>query len=796
MGGISLARKNRKWALFLIFFLIVSLIPFPASAAADGIKITTKPGFGGYVKTGRGFPVYVTVENSGEDFKGDILFNFYPTYSSSGARALHIDVPKGSKKTYSVSLPGISDEGQYSNPGNRNIFLYEGGWKKGKEVAFKGPTNLALKYTDQSWKTLGILSEEPDRLKELKPLPADSRIETVILDGSAIPEEHYGLDYFDYILLDGYPLSSLNPAQEEALLAWVKNGGILIAGGAPNAAQAYGKLYSELPMETGIQSKADLTGLESSINPGDEFKSVPVYFGTAAKGSEVVVKSGNTPIVAKRGAGNGEIWQTAFSAGEEPLSSWKGYGEWYSSILMKARPLKAGTQAGYYNPYDSYFSNVADVNEYFASVHFSTGQIVLMLVFYVLLAGPALYFLLKRIDKREHAWWIVPSIAIVCSAVIFGIGAKDRIARPQVSQMGVYKAAGGSITGVQAVSLLSNTGGDYAFSFKGGKFNGIPGSSFGPSSAPQRFAILEKGRKEDFVTFRNVEYWSTRTVYGNTSIENPGGFTADLHFSGKKITGTIENKFPYDFDTIYIWSGSKRVELGGLKKGEVLKVDEDVSQKYLTAPTFAGIGYQGSGYYGKNIEKMKKERLENEGISFLYNQSRFQNKPIVYGLTKDVVMNADLVDKKEKTASISLIYQDVDVAGGFSGSFSISEDSLSIDLIPVRGGNIDFSPGGKEAFLEDGVYDYILHLPQQLSEGTKKYEEISIMLQPGQAAYLIKDVSSGEFISLENPVTTLTDRPERFISSAGEITIRLDKKGQGDPAVRLPSVTIKGEAGK
>ncbi|RDU38545.1 hypothetical protein DRW41_03000 [Neobacillus piezotolerans] len=791
-----MARKNGIFLLFLIFSLFVSLIPFPASAAADGIKISTKTGYGGYVKVGRGFPVFITVENSGEDFKGDLLLNFYPTYSSSGARALHIDVPKGSKKTYSVSLPGISDEGQYSNPGSRNIFLYEGSWKKGKEVAFQGPNNLALKYTDQSWKTLGILSEEPDRLKELKPLPADSRIETVILDGSAIPEEHYGLEYFDYILLDGFPLSSLSPAQEEALLAWVKNGGILIAGGAANAAQAYGKLYSELPMETGTQSKADLTGLESSINPGDEFKSVPVYFGSAAKGSEVVLKSGDTPIVAKRRAGNGEILQTAFSAGEEPFSSWKGYGEWFSSILVKARPLKAGNMPGYYNPYDSYFSNVADVNAYFPSVHFSTGQIVLMLAFYVLLAGPALYFLLKRIDKREHAWWIVPSIALVCSAVIFGIGAKDRIASPQVSQMGVYKAFGGGITGVQAVSLLSNTGGDYTFSFKGGEFNGIPGSSFGPPSAPQRFAILEKGRKEDSVTFRNVEYWSTRTLYGNTSIDNSGGFETNLLFSGNRITGTIVNNFPYNFENVYIWSGTKRVELGGLKKGESLKVDQDMGKKYLTAPIIGGYGYQGPSYYGENIEKMKRERLENEGLSFLYNQSRFQNKPIVYGLTKDRVMKADLVDKREKTASISLIYQDVDVAGGLSGAFSINEDSLSFDLIPVKGGNIDYQPGAKEAFLEDGVYEYILHLPSQLSGGTIKFEEISIMLQPGQAAYSIKNAESGEFTSLENPVTSFTERPERFVSGEGEITIRLDKKGQGDPAVRLPSVTIKGEAGK
>ncbi|WP_409275641.1 hypothetical protein V1499_09255 [Neobacillus sp. SCS-31] len=792
-----MALGNRKWVLFLIFFLLFSFIPFPASAAVDGLKISTKAGFNGYVKTGRGFPVSVTIENSGNDFKGDLLINFYPTYSSSGSRAIQIDVPKGSKKTYSVSLPGITDEGQYTNPASKNIFLFEGSWKNGKEVDFQGPKTLALKYTDQSWKTLGILSEEPDRLKELRPLPADSKIETVVLEGSIIPEEQSGLDYFDYILLDGFPVTSLKPDQEEALLAWVKSGGVLIAGGGPNVVQAYGKLYSELPMETRIESRADLTGLESSINPGNEFKSVPVYFGSSsANGAEVILKSGETPIVAKRGVGTGEIWQTAFSPGEEPFSSWKGYGEWFSSILVKARALKARSVSGYFNPYDSYYSNVADVNEYFPSVHFTTGQIVLMLIFYVLLAGPALYLLLKRIDRREHAWWIVPSIALVCSAAIFAIGAKDRIASPQVSQMGVYKAYGGQLNGIEAVSLLSNTGGDYTFSFKGGEFNGIPGSSFGPSPAPQRFAVIEKGRKEDSATFRNVEYWSTRTLYGSASIEKAGGFETDFHYSGGKIKGTIQNNFPLDFENVYFWSGMKKVELGPMKKGSVLQVDHELNQKYLLAPSFAGYGYQGPGYYGAEIEKMKKSRLENEGISFLYNQSRAQNKPIVYGMTKDQVLHADLVNKKEKTTSISLIYQDVDIAGEVNGAFSVNEDSLSFDLIPIKGGNIDFPPGGKEAFLEFGIYEYILHLPPQLSTGIEKFEEISIMLQTDQAAYSIKDVRSGEFMSLESPVTSITDRPERFVSANGEVTIRLDKTGQGDPAVRLPSVTIKGVAGK
>ncbi|RHW36439.1 hypothetical protein D1B31_17125 [Neobacillus notoginsengisoli] len=782
----------RKCAFFLIFIFVFSLIGMPVQAAENEIKITTKTGFDGKVKTGRGFPVQVTIENNGKDFKGDLLVNFYPTYNSTGSKVLHIDVPKGSTKTFNVSLQGLSEENQYNNQNVQSLFLYEGSWKNGKEVGFRGSKNLSPRYTDPERKTLGLLSENPDRLKELKSLPSDAMIDTIVMDESILPEDRLGLDLIDYLVIDEYPFSSLKPAQQEAILEWVKNGGILIAGGAPDAVQAYGSLIHDLPMEPVNEAEANLTGLKSAIKPGKELEKVPVFYGKTKADSEIVYKSGDIPIVAKRISGSGEIWQTAFSAGAQPIASWKGYGDWLAFLLSQSHVSTNVTSQGFINPYEQYYMDFAEVNSYFPSSHFSLGQIFLMLLAYVVLIAPALYFALKKWDRREQAWWIIPSFALLCSAAIFGIGAKDRIASPQVSQIGVFKAEGGQLQGIKAVSLLSNTSGDYGFAFPRGEFSGIPESSY---NSPKHFSVFESGRKEDIVTFPNVEYWATRTLYGPATKKEAGEFVMDLKFAGSKLTGTIENRFPYDFENVYVWSGSKQIKLGKLDKGGSLKVHETLGQNYLSGPLTPGYGHQMPST-AQDIPKMKKSKLEYGAVEFLYNKSRLRNIPIVYGFTKDPVVNADLTGQSEKSTSVSLIYQAAEIEMEMSGPFSLKEEELSADLVAIKGEVFEVPRGGREASIDVGQYEYILHVPSQLNKDSTRFEEISVTLIPGNAVFSLINAETGESIKLTDKTTKFTDKPGRFITKDGLIKIKLEKTGQNDPFVRMPSVTIKGVAGK
>ncbi|MEH7353083.1 hypothetical protein V7150_05820 [Neobacillus drentensis] len=784
-------KKKLVFILFICLF-IVGQAAHPAKAEGSFIKISVKAGFDGKVKNGRGFPVSVTVENSGADFTGDILFNFASNYNSSGAKVLSVDVPKGSKKTYSLSLPGFSEEYFNNQQIKQSIFLYKGSWKDNNEQAFIGDKIIKPKYLNPEGRTLGILSEDSDHLKELKVMSTSNNLQSIVLTEEMIPEDELGLELFDYILIDEYSISQLKKTQQQAILNWVQKGGRLIAGAAPNAAGSYGILYQELPMKP---DKEVLAGTEFfQVSPSlPPFPNIPVFIGELDKGAEVTIKSGDLPMVVHKGYGTGEIWQTAFSLGDEPLSSWNEYGQWFVKSNMLNGMSTIQFQKGGQNPYDFVFNEFAEMNEYFAASQFSVGQISMFLLIYLLLLAPFLYFLLKRLDKREHAWWIIIGIAFISSAGIFATGAKDRLAKPQMNQTSIYRADNGQLNGLEAVTFLSNTGGDYELSFSKGKFYGVPGSSTMAVQDGKRYAVLENGRKTSKVTFPNVEYWSMRTYFGQASKQNAGKFEIMLSNENKKLMGKIVNHFPYDFEELTIWSGSKKIKLGSLKSGESLTVNETMEQDYLAGPYSQANSYQIPSS-PQDVDEMKRERMEYGAIEFLHNNSYSENQPILYGYTKDSVINADIKGKNEAKKGLTLIYQPLDIETNLTGSFTIKDDMFRNHINTIRGEIFNETPGThNEMELDEGEYDYVLELPNQLMIGNPSFQELDITWYGGNVTYSLMNHTTGTFLPLPDTHTSIKEHFDQYISKEGTIIIKLIKTGQGDPRVRMPSLAIKGE---
>ena len=105
---------------------------------------------------------------------------------------------------------------------------------------------------------------------------------------------------------------------------------------------------------------------------------------------------------------------------------------------------------------------IGNANELFPSFKVSAPLILGIIIFYMILIIPVLYFILKRKDKREYTWWIIPAIAVVTSIAIFAYGAKDRIGRAQIQHTAMLNVAqDGSLTGYYAESLLTNKSGNF-----------------------------------------------------------------------------------------------------------------------------------------------------------------------------------------------------------------------------------------------------------------------------------------------------------------------------------------------
>ena len=146
--------------------------------------------------------------------------------------------------------------------------------------------------------------------------------------------------------------------------------------------------------------------------------------------------------------GQGQVVQTAFSVGDDPIAKmvgmpafWgklfdtTGHSNQWGRIIMKIRV-------------NAIVHTVGRTNELFPSFKVSAPLIFGIIIFYIILIIPVLYFILKRKDKREYAWWIIPSIAILTSIAIFAYGAKDRIGSAQIQHSAILNVEqDGSLTG-------------------------------------------------------------------------------------------------------------------------------------------------------------------------------------------------------------------------------------------------------------------------------------------------------------------------------------------------------------
>ncbi|GLB59385.1 hypothetical protein [Cytobacillus sp. NCCP-133] len=785
------------FAALLCFGLLV--IPFQsAGAASTEIKVTLDEGFDGKVKRGEGFPLLIKLENAGESFSGDLLVSYHPSYNTGGALTVDVELPAGTTKEYLVSIPGITEDHPSMYQNIPSLTLYEGNWKNGKKVGFKGEDTLKPKFIDMGSNVIGVLSDKYDRLKELRTLPSMS-IQMIELAKEGLPNESTGLETLDYILIDEYQLSQLTKQQQKAIGDWVYNGGVLIAGAAPNASQSYGELYSLLPMKYEKETTAAADFLQGTKSDEPGFKELNFFTGPLENESIIIMKSGDLPAALKKEFGSGTILQTAFSLGDEPLSSWKGYSTWFSSFLKHASSANTGS-----NPYaddylDQLYWEFAEANEFFPASNFSMGQLIGLFAGYIILIVPVLYFVLRKLDKREHSWWIIPSLAFLMAAAVFGMGAKDRLSQPQHNQMGIFKVNNGLLTGYQASTLLSNKSGEYTLSMPKGKFNAVVHSNNSSTFDPLRGGVMAEKVKNKEVIFPVVEYWSSKTIYGKAQTEITDKFTAELTLKDKRLTGTVTNGFDYDFEEVTIWSGNEAINLGPLKKSETIQVDKATKQFLLTRPYLGTF----NGAYPVNrqndIDQLRKERLEFASSTFMLGDV---TQPVLAGTTKEAVIDVTIKGKKEKQNNTNLILQPFEAINVFSGSFTLKEGMMAADWNVIQGQIYEKGMGGShsEIMLEDGEYEYRLNLPKQLAEKSYKLEEISIRINSQGVQYAVKNHKKDEWLTIEPDQRrfklTSKDDISQYISKEGKLMLKLNKSSQGDPYVQLPAITIKGEVAK
>lgn len=804
-----------KKQLGIIFTLMALFLFLPTihAMAAPELKVKVTAGFDGKAKYGKGAPITIEIENSGtSSFSGDLIIDTQQSYESGVGEVFPVNIGAGETKKVTFINSKMFDFNMYG-ANTKSIFFYEGGWKQGKEIPHKGSQQITVAMYHEDTKIITAFTDNIDRLSALKGMRLNNYPNVQMIDASKItsvklPDESAGWGPTDTIIIDEYPIADMTTAEQEAIVNWVRSGGVIIFGGSDHLTVESGAFAEFLPLtlstNTTIGPEAFIrwTGIDGFD------KEVTISQSELNTDAKVIYADGPHILAASKPLGKGMVVQTSFSLGDEPFSKMHGAHTVWKRILDSVdQSMITGGRMPYYNdPVESLRWTIGNPNELFPSFKVSAPLLFGVILVYIIIIIPILYLVLKRKDKREHAWWIIPVISVAVSLFIFAYGARDRIGQAQIQQTSVFDVSGdGTLTGYFVESILTNKAGDFVFS--------VPlettlstytpysmGSLFGPSrmsTNSHKRAILEKDATGSKLHLRDIGYWDVASVYGQTTLDVKGNYDVNLTVKDKQLTGEITNNFPFPVKDVAIWSGNKQIAIGDLGPGETLKVNETLTTSTLLPKRSVSNMY--SGQMPVNTDELMEMRRRGL-MSFSGDFINSQSKPAIIGYADTQLIPVKLEKIKATTDALTMITQPFTPKIEFSDSFTMDAEMMEMKLLSEKYNMEPYLTGypANMYYFDEESYTQTWKIPEEYMEKGFNWKSMDISKIQHQLYNLsIFNQTTQEFEQLKSERKLTIDSIRPYLSENGELKFRLEfTGGQRGIEAQAPEIKLHGEVKK
>ncbi|MCG7342704.1 cupredoxin domain-containing protein [Sporosarcina sp. ACRSL] len=806
---------KKQLGFVIAIFVVFLLLPAAHASAAPELRAKVSAGFDGKAKFGKGGPITVEIENNGTSaFIGDMVIDTQQSYESGVGEVFPIEIAAGETKTITFINPKMFDFNMYGM-NTKSIFFYEGGWKKGKEIEHKGAQQITVAMYHDDTKIITAFTDNIDRLSAVKGVRLTNIHSTQLIDASKIasmklPEEAAGWGPADIIVIDEYPIADLSATEQQALLNWVRSGGVIVFGGSDHVAAESGIFSEYLPLTVNGKKTIGPEVFNEWMGREDFDQSIPISTTQLNADSKAVYTKDDDILAAIKPLGKGIVLQTAFSVGDEPFSKMAGASAVWSNLLDKAEQTRiaGGMTPYYYDPMESLRWTIGNSNELFPSFKVSAPLLFGVIIFYIIIIIPVLYIILKRKDKREHAWWIIPSISVVVSVFIFAYGARDRIGQAQIQQTSAFDVnQDGSLSGYFVESILTNKSGDFVFSAPKettmSTYTPYSMGIFGPPSMvgnSHKRALIERSATGSNLHLRDIGYWDVATVYGQTTLEPIGNFDIALTVKDKQLTGEITNNFPFSVNDLAIWSGNRRIKIGDLGPGETLKVNETLKTSTLIRKMSSNSMYMGPmGQIPSTSDDLMKIRKDSL-VAFSGNTMNSEAKPVLIGYTDTKIVPIELENTKAVTDSLTMLSQAFTPKVEFSGSFTVDPEMMTMTILS-EGSNMQAHPYGHPAnmyFFNESSYIQTWQVPEELVKNVSKWNSMDISKIQNQVyALSIWNVKTNEFDSLESKRKLTLDSIGDFVTEDGKVMLKMEfNNNQHGNEAQAPEIKLHGEVKK
>ncbi|MCR5119214.1 MAG: hypothetical protein K6B44_06290 [Lachnospiraceae bacterium] len=503
------------------------------------------------------YTVTIEVENMGKDFGGHVRLKLMSRTYKTAAYDTYVAIAGGEKQTVTLTIPAAGDF-DYANA-EATVEITD---EKGKTIF----SEKQRKLFDERENHYAVISDDAKALSYLDTsrnywYDAYEGISETTITEDDLKDEN-GLDDVSFIFLDNYDSGEFSREEIENIQKWVRSGGVLIIGTGKNLDDAFWAFdddFIDADLQNGVVTQEyinysyAMTDV-SHIKYGSEYDSGNYYLDNSG--------------IKRTGAGAVVLLEFGLAGDNMDTYSF---------------PAALGSLLRYYNfmdnnSYSTYTVYNHDIETCFKLLqgdgNFSQVFLKILMVVYILLIGPGLYFILKKLKIREKIWLFIPLTTLFFVLLVFLVTVGNGPAKKSYATLRVAQASGQSyeadyIMGYQAA------GDEWSVNIAKNAIGA------GPMMAVYDYA---SGREQyDYLTSLTPE--GMKLTYKPDGVFDPAYFKVcrknkgygplkfSLKSSGGRISGTIQNKTGHDFKYyLIVCEGNALIYEGG-KNGDKTEID-------------------------------------------------------------------------------------------------------------------------------------------------------------------------------------------------------------------------------
>jgi hypothetical protein len=581
---------TKKHLLPLLLLLSLLWLAPPASAqdgeAGTGITLSAKVGFDNFYKTEFWLPVHVTAANSGPPVEGQLSIAIGSV--TSGDRVVYdapISLPTQSNKRVSlfVTIPRFVS--------SLTIELLD---NEGRVV---GQTRTSV-LNQLSLDTLlyGVVTPDPGELDFLENVTGGrSRAAVAFLDIADLPSAPSAWSALDILVFNDVDSGQLTVEQLNALQDWVSTGGQLVVTGGPGWQKSVAALSDMLPVTvSGSESVDDLPALAAHFGLPFRDPGPYVVATSTLRRGELLLHQEGLPLLARQGWGRGAVYFLALDPKLAPLLDWDGSEQVWAEIATAVPPLSPWS-VGLQNSYAAATAVTSLPSLALPSVL----QLVLFLFIYVVMIGPVNYFVLKRLNRLELAWAIIPTLVLIFSGFTYATGFQLRGNDTIINQMSIaYGQIGSAEMRVQSlIGLYSPQRRAYDLALPAETMVRPFDQNFGTLNGSGNIKAISRAN-EVTITDVQVDVSDIETFVADSyqpAIALSGEAALDLAGNSLQLDVSLQNNSDTALENVILLLGSTTISLGDLAPGENLSRRQPVATAPGASPSTGTFGPSGSG---------------------------------------------------------------------------------------------------------------------------------------------------------------------------------------------------------